>query len=208
MEIGAASEELEAIPISALRGRIRDFTDALGQQMFFWGRDVLHPSGNLLREFGFDRRASEGLDGTSCYRLERHREGDRIELHGACVGRYGREGDGFLFVRTRRRCYRYFGSEPPVPGKYEAARIGEGSASELYRATIPFLRWWLAYEDWIAGTTEPGYRDSCHRMWQRLPRARPWLPPGAAHAWLREYAENPGSLRRAREWKREGRRIA
>lgn len=35
-------------PRPAVATLMRDFTDALAQQMYFWGRDVIHPSGNLL----------------------------------------------------------------------------------------------------------------------------------------------------------------
>lgn len=190
------------MPPSALRGLVRDFTAALGQQMYFWGRDVIHPTGNLLCHYGFERRASEGLDGTSCYRMEF--DGDRIELHGACVGRYSREGEGFLFVRNRRSCFLYRDSEPPAPGLYANELLRSGTAAETFAASQRFLDWWLDYEKWIASVTKPGYRDRCHQLFAKLPKSKPWLTPGQANLWLRAYATDPGKLRRAREWKREG----
>jgi hypothetical protein len=36
-------------PTSRLWGILRDLTDGLAQQMFFWGCDVTHPGGNRLR---------------------------------------------------------------------------------------------------------------------------------------------------------------
>lgn len=189
------------LPSSALRGLIRDFTDALAQQMFFWGRDVVHLEGNLLCAYGFERRASEGLDGTSCYRLELG--SDLIELHGACVGRYAAEKDGFLFIRTRRRCFLYRDAEPPAPGIYVEKRFRSGSAWALYEASCRFLDWWLEYEAWITDRAGPGYRASGFQMFRKLPKSRPWLPPEQALDWLKRYANDPSSLRRAREWKRE-----
>lgn len=190
-----------SLPASALRGLLHDFTDALGQQMFFWGRDVIHPDGNLLKERGFDRRASEGLDGTSCYRLDH--EGDTIELHGACVGRYSETTDGFLFIRNRRRCFLYFQGEPPAPGIYAEEHLRPGPVVDLFIASRRFLDWWLEYENWIAEVAGPGYRAACYRAFRKLPKSRPWLPPELALDWLRAYAsEEPDSLRRAREWKR------
>jgi len=58
------------MPLSRLRALLRDYTDLLGQQMYFWGRDVIHPRVNLLCENGFEKRKSEGLEGTSCYRKQ------------------------------------------------------------------------------------------------------------------------------------------
>lgn len=169
--------------------------------MYFWGRDVVHPSGNLLCHFGFERRASEGLDGTSCYRLEF--DGDLIELHGACVGRYAKDGDGFLFIRRRRSCLLYSSGEPPTPGFYAEEFLRRGSAEEIHAASCRFLDWWLEYERWIASVTKAGYRDRCHQLFAKLPKSKPWLPPGASVRWLKEYAAEPTRSRRAREWKRE-----
>jgi hypothetical protein len=58
-------------PDSRVRGLIRDLTDGLAQQMFFWGRDVAHPDGNGLVRAGLQRiaRVESGGEGTSRYRL-------------------------------------------------------------------------------------------------------------------------------------------
>ncbi|HYF36735.1 MAG TPA: hypothetical protein VD994_15680 [Prosthecobacter sp.] len=56
------------IPFSRQRVLLGDFTKALRQQMFFWGRDVM-AQGKLLLQYGFQKFASPGLQGTSCYRL-------------------------------------------------------------------------------------------------------------------------------------------
>jgi hypothetical protein len=181
-----------------LRGLTRDFTTALGQQMFFWGRDVIHPRGNLLCEHGFDRRPSTGLEGTSCYRKEI--DGGEIELHGACVGWYpnSRETAGFLFIRNRRRCFCYTGGEPPAPGVYQSDHLHPGPAADLFALSQQFLEWWLAYEDWISTVTGTGYRDACYRAFRKLPKSDPWLPPDEGIDWLRTYHHEPGSLKRAR----------
>ncbi|MEM7700249.1 MAG: hypothetical protein AAF236_17790, partial [Verrucomicrobiota bacterium] len=116
---------VEAIAVSRLRALLRDFTELLGQQMYFWGRDVIHPRGNLLCENGFERRKSEGLEGTSCYRLELG-DGSFIELHGACAGYYDpsfSEGRSFLYIRNRKRCFLYSGEKPPAPGTYESDHL-------------------------------------------------------------------------------------
>ncbi|MEM6278095.1 MAG: hypothetical protein AAF733_01355 [Verrucomicrobiota bacterium] len=184
---------------SAKVGLLRDFTDALGQQMFFWGRDVLHPRGNLLCHFGFDRRKSQGLDGTSCYRMDY--EEDFIELHGACVGRYSKSDSGFLFVRNRKTCFLYGADEAPDPGFYAKEFLRTAPVSEMFDASLRFLQWWLEYEAWVHRVTESGYRDRCFRMFRKLPKSKPWLTPDQARKWLRSYAESPETLTRARSWK-------
>lgn len=184
---------------SAKVGLLHDFTDALGQQIFFWGRDVLHPKGNLLCHFGFDRRKSEGLDGTSCYRIDF--DGDLIELHGACVGRYSEHSTGFLFVRNRKCCFLYDSEEPPAPGFYVKNYLRTTPVDEMFEASLKFLAWWLEYEDWVRKVTEWGYRDRCFRMFRKLPKSKPWLAPDQARKWLCSYAESPETLTRARNWK-------
>ncbi|MDF1756182.1 MAG: hypothetical protein P1U89_25570 [Verrucomicrobiales bacterium] len=183
------------------RGVLRDFNNALGQQLFFWGRDVIHSDGNLLSEYGFERRKSEGLEGTSCYRLPY--EGDIIELHGACAGRYSRKGSGFLYIRNRRRCFLYRGFEPPAPGLYIEENLNDEPIDRLIAESRKFLKWWLEYESWISTITAPSYRDNCYRAFRKLPKSRPWLPPHLGQRWLLKYAESPEHVRRAKTMKNE-----
>lgn len=185
-------------PRTAATALLRDYTDALAQQMFYWGRDVIRPEGNLLVAHGFDRRKSEGLEGTSCYR--KRLDDGYIELHGACAGWYpDRPGSpAFLYVRNRRRCFLWDGEEPPAPGFYGESMLRSAPVRERLALSQRFLAWWLDYEDWIARVTEPGYRDECHRLFRKLPQSTPWLPPAEGMKWLREYAEEPERAGRAR----------
>ncbi|HRQ90345.1 MAG TPA: hypothetical protein PLA50_16215 [Bacteroidia bacterium] len=189
---------IDQSPRHSAAALLRDFTDALAQQMFYWGRDVIHSSGNLLVAYGFDRRKSEGLDGTSCYRKTLG-EGC-VELHGACAGWYpGVAGESaFLYIRNRRCCYAYDGEEPPAPGIYCDDFLRTVPVGERVRLSQRFLDWWLDYEQWIAGVTGPGYRDACHRAFAKLPKSTPWLPPAQGMAWLRAYREDPERAGRAR----------
>lgn len=186
-------------PRPAVATLMRDFTDALAQQMYFWGRDVIHPSGNLLVAHGFERRKSEGFDGTSCYR--KALDEGYIELHGACAGWYPDDtGEpGFLYIRTRRRCYLYDGTEPPAPGFYSDDLLRTSPGADLLERSRRFLGWWLDYERWIAGVTGPGYRGACHRTFAKLPKSTPWLPPAAGLDWLRRYHRDPVRAGRARK---------
>ena len=190
------------VSVPVLRALIRDYTAALGQQMYFWGRDVLHPTGNLLCRHGFERLPSEGLKGTSCYQIYLA-DGDLVELHGACAGRYPRatgsaDAAGLLFIRSRAKVFLYSGQQPPVPGRYDEESLRGGSAMEVYEASCRFLDWWLEYEQWVADTVGNRYRDTCYRNFRKLPASAPWLPPTQALAWLRAYRQSPTNVDRAR----------
>lgn len=195
------SETAGHIPLSRMRALIRDFTDLLGQQMYFWGRDVVHPRGNLLCEHGFERRKSEGLEGTSCYRKPLD-GGAFVELHGACAGHYDsvrNSGANFLYVRSRKRCFLYTESNPPAPGFYAPETLNQGPALELYFRSLRFLDWWLTYEKWIESKTAPDWREACYEAFASLPASRPSLPPREAVLWLAQYRSNPARINRVRE---------
>ena len=202
---GRGSDPVHEIPLSRLRALLRDFTTLLSQQMYFWGRDVIYPRGNLLCENGFDRRKSEGLEGTSCYRRELT-EGGLIELHGACAGFYDPDPSSeqsFLYIRNRKRCFLYSDSEPPAPGLYASETLNNGPALGLYFASLRFLDWWLDYETWISKETTSDWRDQCFKAFASLPASQPSLPPREAVLWLSQYRSNPAKINRVRERLRE-----
>ena len=165
-----------------------DFSAALGQQMFFWGRDVL-TGGNLLLDYGFERLPSPGLKGTSCYRLKR--QCGCIELHGACAGWYPEDPTtelGFLYVRTLGRCSAHRRKEPIVPGEYEGLPLIHETRSILAAARA-FARWLCEYEMWVQEQQGPAYRIACRQMLARLPKGKPWLPPAQAISWMQSFAQ-------------------
>lgn len=182
---------------SRLGGLLRDLTAGLKQQMFYWGKDVVHPSGNLLVARGFTKTRSMGLQGTSCYGLAW--QGGRIELHGACAGWYGPEG-GFVFVRPHGKCHVWTGGAPPVPGEWPADRFESAGARRLHGMARPFLDWWLWHERLTEELLGPSYRIACHRHFRKLPKSRPWLEPAAAERWLRRFRDDPAGLERARRF--------
>ncbi|MEO0447027.1 MAG: hypothetical protein AAF191_13220 [Verrucomicrobiota bacterium] len=188
-----------SIPDSRFRALLSDCTKCLVQQMFFWGRDVIHPEGNLLCDHGFERSPSPGLQGTSCYRLP-WKEGF-IELHGACAGWYRRPEEStqesFVFIRPLNRVYRYSGESAPIPGEWERVHLNRGQPHQIYQASTTFLEWWLAYEGWIERRAKMGYRDCCHHVYQKLPASRHWLPPQESIAWVRKFLADPSKAPRA-----------
>ncbi len=190
----AAAPARPAVPVRAAasltRGHLNDLTKALGQQMFFWGRDVLHATGNLLIRHGFEKHESPGLKGTSCYR--KAWAGGVIELHGACAGWYPlrpESGIGFLFVRTDRRCYAHQEVQPAIPGQYDYDRLVSGDLSLLEPAGRLFSEWLVHYESWVCQECGARHRQECHAMLSRLPAGQPWLSPELALEWLRLFAQ-------------------
>ena len=195
------NRSVHEMPASRLRALIRDFTELLGQQMYLWGRDVIHPRGNLLCENGFDRRKSEGLEGTSCYR-KHFEDGCFIELHGACAGFYdpsAEKEENFIYIRNRKRCFVFSDNKPPAPGIYANETLHCGPAVGLYFASLRFLDWWLEYENWIARETAIDWRDKGYAAFSSLPASRPSLSPREAQLWLTQYRNNPAAITRARE---------
>lgn len=183
--------------MSRQRVLLGDLRAALLQQMFFWGRDVM-TGGNLLIQHGFTKRASAGLKGTSCYRLD-YRDGV-IELHGACAGWYAKEGNpqpGFLFVRTTGRCSTHHLHEPVIPGCYKPEALLHHTQSTMSGARI-FASWLADYEDWIMVSQGDGYRQACRQMLGKLPKGRPWLPAEKATQWLRSFAQQGAQAQRAK----------
>ncbi|MEM9480482.1 MAG: hypothetical protein AAGA58_12585, partial [Verrucomicrobiota bacterium] len=152
-------------PLSQL---FRDLASGMHQQMFFWGRDAIHPSGNLFVQAGFEKRPSEGLQGTSCYRLPW--QDGHIELHGSHAG-WLSGGGGMFFVRPLSRCVRWFDASPPIPGEWPRERYSRKINEELYEAAWPFLDWLLAHEAEVLRLSGTAYRYDCLQKYKKLPRA-------------------------------------
>lgn len=184
----------------------RDLADGLQQQMFFWGQDVIAPQGNFLKQSGFERSASLGLKGTSRYRMP-WRDGV-IELYGSCAGWY-RENDGFAFIRPYRRCYVWLGGEEtPIPGAWQTEQLDlQADRGELYQASIPFLDWLLHHEASVRAHLGQAHREESFNNYQKVPKARAWLPPDAALKWFTQFRHFPEKLERAREFKRSDRKL-
>ena len=182
-------------------GLLNDFTKALGQQLYFWGCDARHPRGNLLCEFGLERRKEEGVKGSSCYSMPY--KGDLIELHGLCVGRYSKQNPSFLYTRQYKRCWVYEDSNPPVPGSYNKELINTKSIERLEQASRGFLEWWLEYESWITTHTNATYRQRCHKIFRRKSKTNSWLKPPDAQAWLQQYMDSPATLQRSKRWNKK-----
>ncbi|MDI1312474.1 hypothetical protein [Prosthecobacter sp.] len=185
--------------IANQRGLLNDVHRGLGQQMFFWGRDVM-TSGNLLIDHGFERQPSPGHQGTSCYR--KAWRGGLIELHGHCAGWYPQEASeapGFMFVRTRRCSYAHEQNQPVDPGCYETHQSKLSLQTQM-DAARHFTAWLTEYEEWIIQQAGLTHRNECFAMFRKLADSKPWLPPQQALNWWQRFAANDARLVRARNF--------
>lgn len=195
----------------ALPPRLKDVATGLYLQMYYWGRDVLHPGGNLLVEHGFRRIAKEGAHGTSRY--QRELEGGILELHGHLAGWYPAEGGGpgMIFVRQRRVCQLCGEVLPVRADQVDEARIwtpaGSSEWAQLARVTGTVLKWLVEYEAWVDSQLGSCHRAAQYREYQMLPKRHWWLPPEAARNWYAAFAAEAGAVPRARAWGRRNREV-
>ena len=183
------------------KGLLNDLSNALGQQLFFWGRDVMYSEGNLLCEFGLERYKPNGITGSSCYRTIY--KNDIIELHSLCVGRYSQSKPSLFYTRQYRKLWVYEDKKPPIPGHYDEELLNKKALDQIEIASRSFLEWWLEYESWIDSTIGQDYRYKCYRAYRNLSKSKSWLQPREALSWLTNYMESPTTVPRAKNWNRK-----
>lgn len=187
----------ETISIQRRKALLRDLAVGMHQQMFFWGRDVVHPDGNLFLERGFEKSSCDQLPGSSLYRLAW--QGGGIELHGSQAGWFGPEG-GFVYLRTHGRCYHWAHATPPIPGASEREALDARDPDILFRFVAPFLDWWIDHENQVIDRHGLAYRTACFRHFGRLPKSRSWLSPADGLRWIRQLRDEPDRVPRARRF--------
>lgn len=186
-----------AIPDRRLRALLRDLATGMRQQMFYWGRDVVHPDGNLFLKFGFAKQPCERVSASSLYRLPW--QGGTIELHGSQAGWFGPDG-GFVYLRPVGRCYHWLAECPPVPGAVDQACLDAADPEMAHRLAVPFLDWWLSFEKQVVDRHGASYRRSCFRHFARLPKSRSWLSHEHGIRWVKGLRDEPDRLPRARRF--------
>ncbi len=138
----------------------RESRQVLGIQMSRWGRDVLHPEGNLLIRFGMIRFRVPGQPGSSRYRC---RWADHwIELHSTCAGIYSETGAGIVFLRPVGKVYLFTGQEPPTPGgaatSHWVVPRSPDERARFSKSCALLLAWVEAYERWASDHRTPRSR--------------------------------------------------
>lgn len=185
-----------------LRLALRAAARAFYCQMYYWGRDVMHPSGNLLVRYGFEKITRTTKEGTSRYRLGW--EAGMLELHGFCAGWYAADGPGICFDRKHDAWHCWEDTAPPEPAAIQAGQLRSNNAAEnLLLSTAlsaKFSRWLIGYETWAMEQWGPGTRHSHYRDFIKLRHARWWLPPEPSLQWLADYAKDPTSVPRPKSY--------
>ena len=165
---------------------LKDCAQGFYQHMFFLGKDVMHPRGNQLNKYGFEKSPSLGLKGTSCYGLKTDEQ--LIELYGSCAGVYS-EASQLVFLRERCKFYHWLPEHHLIAGQWSLDDVDSGSAESIFEAVTPLLKWWVHYEKWIAENFDTKYREQCYKDWSKI-KSRPcWLPPELAVSWVSEFLE-------------------
>lgn len=178
---------------------LKDCANGFYQQMYFLGKDVIHPDGNQLLEYGFKKSPSRGLKGTSCY--ERNSNDSTIELYGSCAGVYS-ETSQLVFLRKKCRFYHWLPDYRLVAGQWSQEHIDAGKPEEIFTELEPLLRWWVEYEGWIENRFGAAYREQCYRGWTKIKTRTKatWLPPGAGLEWAMSFLERRDQMIRSKQF--------
>ncbi len=168
---------------------LKDCTKGFYQQMYFWGKDVMHPSGNQLLKYGFEKTPSQGLKGTSCYTLPIEKEGETVELYGSCAAYYSKDSN-VVFLRQRNRFYHWISDQKLIAGRWSQSELGKCSVEQLFTSMLPFLKWWINYEQWILNQHGEHYRQQCYKEWSQVNSKLTWLNPEHAMQWVKEFLDH------------------
>jgi len=174
---------------SAQRRRAETLLD---QQFWCWGQDIRHPGGNLLLDYGFDRRRPPaGQRGSSAYTLS-PAPGRTLVLWGFGLS-YADAGVGALFLPRYGFAPRV-GDAAGAPSTAWALEhlpplhvpTGRGERERAARVLTALTGWVAAYEEWVAATHGLPYRAHCLvARDERCPGARraKRVPVAEAAAW-------------------------
>ncbi|MEZ6143667.1 MAG: hypothetical protein R3B84_24145 [Zavarzinella sp.] len=155
----------------------------LDQQLWCWGRDILHPKGNLLLDLGMCRYrdANHQKDGTM-YSASTN-EGNIVWLWGFGIMCCSPQGDGVFLQRSRFEPKR-LRHRPPRPVHYWhdlplIQKTATRTETNQMQAMLKQLFLWISqYEHWIAETQGVSYRQSTIEA-----APKKYQVPGAKLAW-------------------------
>jgi hypothetical protein len=160
----------------------------LEHQMYFWGKDVLHPAGNLLVAFGGTPfRRDDAPHAVRCYALT-VAEG-RMILHSTGVVFQPDQGRcGIAYLRPAHRLYHVPPGEMPLPcpsAKAIASNLRTVRPGEFPPTLTRLLHFVRDYETWAAQRLPNHARDGAWREFRRTAsHGTQWLPPAESRRWL------------------------
>jgi len=160
----------------------------LEHQMYFWGKDILAPQGNLLIALGCTPfRRADVPHRVSCYALDT-RQG-RVILHSTGVLLQPDENSaGIAYLRPAHRLYHLAPQQTPLPCP-SAKSIPRGlkpvMPSEFPSALTSLLKVVRDYENRAATILPAGAREDAWREYRRTAtHGIKWLPPADSRRWL------------------------
>jgi len=173
-------------PSTLPRLRSVEAAKLLEHQMYFWGKDVLHPGGNLLRAYGCDTFARrDAPHPVRCYEVATAH--GLATLHSTGVHLHT-GGAGVAYLRATHRLYHTSGAEMPLPCpslRDLPAGLRSLRPSEFPAALTALLAFVSSYESWAAARLPGTARTDAWREFRRTAsRGVRWLPPDASLAWL------------------------
>ena len=176
----------------------------LEQQCWLWGRDVRHPGGNLLLNYGFDRaRPPQGTVGASAYQLrlladETHPRERLVALwgFGLWYGEWALDANGNLseigaiFLGRAEFEPRWSARVLPPSNVWSPSPLCAATRTPDSRAArrqsrlllAGALRWIADYESWALGRLGQAERARQLDAWKQT-RATPTPPAEFAPAW-------------------------
>lgn len=160
----------------------------LEHQMYFWGKDVLHPRGNLLVEFGCTAfRRNDAPHMVRCYALSTPQ--GRVILHSTGVLLQPDEAEtGIAYLRPAHRLYHVPPQALPLPcasAKSIPADLQPVKASEFPSALTRLLQFVRDYENLAATRLPARAREDAWREHRRTAtHGIRWIPPADSRRWL------------------------
>jgi len=142
----------------------------LHHQCWFFGRDILHPDGNLLVQYGFKRYKAPKKAGTNRYRMLIDKAVE-IDLWGFGLF-YGDAQVGGIFIRRYDFSPLLFQTGSLGPRIFKSEQLPKSqrpinsdqidAAKDLTRRAVD---WILSYEVWVEGVCGKQWRRKCLREW-------------------------------------------
>jgi len=150
--------------------------ELLDQQMWFFGRDIQHPDGNLLLRFGFSReRPPSEVSGTSRYAIAT--DGGTLVLWG--WGAVWRDGHPHaLLLRRHGPGPRLISAQGALDSVWaHTALVGTPAQSDAESARLhtllrDFAAWVHHYEQWVRTTCGEAWRAECAALRPRHVRRK------------------------------------
>lgn len=160
----------------------------LEHQMYFWGKDVLHPAGNLLVALGCTPfRRDEAPHQVRCYALTTPQ--GRVILHSTGVMFQPDEGEsGIAYLRPAHRLYHMPPQILPLPcatAKSIHPGLRSVKSTEFPAALTSLLLFVRDYETRVAAQLPARAREEAWREHRRTAtHGIKWLPPADSRRWL------------------------